>query len=382
MVEITADKLWIDGCFDFAHHGHAGAMLQARRLGNELYVGIHSDADIAANKGPTVMSLEERVLAVTGCKWSTTPVPGAPYVTQPAVMDQYGCQFVVHGDDITTDADGNDCYQEVKDLGRFVVVKRTPNISTTDLVGRMLLLTKTHHIPGFSSKQPHPLLTEEAIDKFAQYASAADGKQAHSAVYIYDNSKVKQIVSPSLAISTSLQNPTQRIFYVDGGFDLFFMGHIECLRLVHEAAQKENALIVVAIHDDYTVNQYKKLNYPIMNLQERALCVLQCKYVDTVILGAPYVPTKEFLDLLPFKVTDVFHGPTEVASAGTEDPYKDIKDMGIYRLVGEHKYKDVSTATIVDRVLKNREVFEARQRKKGWKSEREKVLELAEKNSR
>lgn len=40
--------------------GHAGAMLQARQLGNELVVGIHSDESILENKGPTVMTLEER----------------------------------------------------------------------------------------------------------------------------------------------------------------------------------------------------------------------------------------------------------------------------------------------------------------------------------
>lgn len=40
--------------------GHAGAMVQARQLGDELYVGVHSDEAILANKGPTVMNLEER----------------------------------------------------------------------------------------------------------------------------------------------------------------------------------------------------------------------------------------------------------------------------------------------------------------------------------
>jgi ethanolamine-phosphate cytidylyltransferase len=40
--------------------GHAGAMVQARQLGDELYVGVHSDEEILANKGPTVMTLEER----------------------------------------------------------------------------------------------------------------------------------------------------------------------------------------------------------------------------------------------------------------------------------------------------------------------------------
>lgn len=41
--------------------GHAGAMVQARQLGDELYVGVHSDEEIMANKGPTVMTLEERL---------------------------------------------------------------------------------------------------------------------------------------------------------------------------------------------------------------------------------------------------------------------------------------------------------------------------------
>jgi glycerol-3-phosphate cytidylyltransferase-like family protein len=35
-------------------------MLQARRLGKQLFVGIHSDEEIIEHKGPTVMTLEER----------------------------------------------------------------------------------------------------------------------------------------------------------------------------------------------------------------------------------------------------------------------------------------------------------------------------------
>jgi len=35
-------------------------MLQARQLGNELFVGVHSDEAIMENKGPTVMRLDER----------------------------------------------------------------------------------------------------------------------------------------------------------------------------------------------------------------------------------------------------------------------------------------------------------------------------------
>lgn len=40
-------------------------MLQARRLGKKLLVGIHSDEEIMDNKGPTVMTLKERLVPLT-----------------------------------------------------------------------------------------------------------------------------------------------------------------------------------------------------------------------------------------------------------------------------------------------------------------------------
>ena len=44
-------------------------MVQARQLGDELYAGVHSDEDILANKGPTVMTLEERcVVPCRACR--------------------------------------------------------------------------------------------------------------------------------------------------------------------------------------------------------------------------------------------------------------------------------------------------------------------------
>ncbi len=39
-------------------------MLQARQLGTELLVGVHSDESIMENKGPTVMRLDERSAAI------------------------------------------------------------------------------------------------------------------------------------------------------------------------------------------------------------------------------------------------------------------------------------------------------------------------------
>jgi len=36
-------RVWVDGCFDMVHFGHANALRQAKGLGTKLIVGVHSD---------------------------------------------------------------------------------------------------------------------------------------------------------------------------------------------------------------------------------------------------------------------------------------------------------------------------------------------------
>lgn len=376
-------RIWIDGCFDFAHHGHSGAMLQARQHGKELYVGVHSDEEILENKGPVVMKLAERMEAVEGCRWCTHAVAGAPYVTDPNVMDQYGCKYVVHGDDITTDANGNDCYQTMKDMGRFIVVKRTPNISTTDLVGRMLLYSKKHHLPdvraaefaNFFKGQPvdNDLLSADSIERYKQYATCEDGLNPGVAVLVHtgDDGKLHKLIKPDRIRWAA----SKQIYYVDGGFDLFSPGHIVALKQLKKVADAAGALLLVGLQSDSCVNAQKGLNYPIMNLLERSLCVLQSKYVDGIVIGAPYKPTESYIKQFPKQVTKVFHGPTHLSEG---DPYEEVQKLGIFEQIGDHQYADMTTEQIVERVLDNRKLYEERQRKKGWKSQHEKELRQAE----
>ncbi|EWC44272.1 hypothetical protein DRE_01098 [Drechslerella stenobrocha 248] len=368
-VPVSEDRIWVDGCFDFSHHGHAGAMLQAKQLGRYLVVGIHSDEEITVNKGPTVMNLKERVSAVDACKWSDLSVPDAPYVTQIPWLNHFGCHYVVHGDDVTTDADGNDCYRLVKAEDRFKIVKRTPGISTTDLVGRMLLCTKQHHIKDITALLKRE---DDTMRRFEMYATDSSGLAPGSTVWTYDTS------APSIRrlVAGIDPQPDQRIIYVDGGFDLFSSGQIEFLRLVVDAEKQRDPAalppyVVAGIHDDLTINKNKGLNYPIMNAVERALCVLQCRYVNAVILDAPFDPTKAFLgvvaDAIGAPVSAVYHGPTSfMPSEG--DPYADAKEMGIFHQVESHDFEDVNAGTIMERIVAARERFEERQRKKGVKA--------------
>lgn len=57
-------RVYMDGCFDMMHYGHCNALRQARALGDQLVVGVVSDEEIIANKGPPVTPLHERSLSI------------------------------------------------------------------------------------------------------------------------------------------------------------------------------------------------------------------------------------------------------------------------------------------------------------------------------
>lgn len=78
---------------------------------------------------------------------------GAP--RQGPTLDSAPCPLCVP-DDITLTVDGKDTYEEVKREGRYRECKRTQGVSTTDLVGRMLLMTKAHHSNMVSDGAPAP----------------------------------------------------------------------------------------------------------------------------------------------------------------------------------------------------------------------------------
>lgn len=73
---------------------------------------------------------------------------------------------------------------------------------------------------------------------------------------------------------------------------MFSLSHT---RLYNRVAKQLGDFLLVGICDDETVNKHKGENWPIMNLHERTLCVLSCRYVNEVIIGAPWAITKDLI---------------------------------------------------------------------------------------
>lgn len=352
-------RVWCDGCYDMVHFGHANQMRQAKLMGSHLSVGVHSDEEITKHKGPPVFTENERYKMVRGIKWVDEVVKNAPYITTLETLDEYNCDFCVHGDDITCTADGQDTYHIVKSAGRYKECKRTEGVSTTNLVGRMLLMTKSHFNHGTPICSFRP-------DQIEQTSSDSSAKSPYTGVSHFLPSSQK-IVQFSDGKDPA---PGDRIVYAAGAFDMFHVGLLDFL----EKAKELGDYLIVGLHTDMAVNRYKGSNYPIMNLHERVLSVLACRYVNQVIIGAPYDVTEELIK--QFKINVVAHGKTPIMpTVDNKDPYLVPKKMGIYQEVNSEN--TLTTADIVERIIRHRLEYEARNKKKEQKELR--ILEALEK---
>nr|KAJ3420045.1 hypothetical protein HK105_006179 [Polyrhizophydium stewartii] len=312
-------------------------------MGDVLVVGVHSDAEIERNKGPTVMREDERYAAVRACKWVDEVVEDAPYLTRVEFLDKYDCDFCVHGDDVTTMADGSDCYHEVKAAGRYRECKRTEGISTTDLVERMLFLKNNPLLAGSSLdyKRPQAFAVHDTEEKLRLFA----------------NNRKPQV-------------GVDRIVYVGGAFDMFHPGHIEFLK----GARQQGTFLIAGIYSDENVSLTRHSKYPIMNLHERALSVLACRYVDDIVLDAPVAPTLDFLEQHHIDV--VCNTTFASAASPDQDVFRAAKDAGKYCEI-ENPVPHASSDAIVTRILDNHLKYEERNRRKAAKAALEAQLEAA-----
>ena len=198
----------------------------------------------------------------------------------------------------------------------------------------MLLCTKNHFIKslervlsgeeGPGSAQERNQVGKEMKQRIRDYASDKSGLLPGPVVMSWNTldspAQADQSVASgffSTMVDGTPPRPGQRIIYVDGGFDLFSSGHIEFLQKV---AQREDelgstsgwfeksasdvriekagvdygpAFLIAGIHDDGIINSWKGLNYPIMNIFERGLCVLQCR-----VSALPQCTFYDFTDLI------------------------------------------------------------------------------------
>ncbi|KAM0677899.1 choline phosphate cytidylyltransferase [Binucleata daphniae] len=347
-------KVFIDGCFDLFHYGHANALRQAKDLGSHLTAGVCSTITTKKYKNTPIMTDLERYEVLNACKFVDVVVNDAPYFLDMELVKSLGCELVVHGDDEIIDTTGNDCYGTAKKLNQFKQFNRTLGISTSEIVGRMIYREEkkkklSHEIETYHKK----LMKEFANDKYStnNIDKTINNKiisehnknnecytklnNTTNLINQHVNNTNSVLKNERLVYETKEDNLASKVIYIDGTFDLYHAGHTT---IIKEAKQRGDKLIVGLHGDDEIYKQ--KGEEPIMRYNERKLCLLSNKHIDKIIDYAPYKPNKDFL---ADNLID------EIVIGKAKQGLLDYNNVYAY----EHKFSYLNVETVCRRIMCN-----------------------------
>jgi cytidyltransferase-like protein len=129
-------RVYADMVGDLFHHGHVEFLRRARDLGDELVVGVHSDATAESYKRTPVMTLDERVRVVEACRYVDEVIPDAPFGIGADWLSRHRIDLVVHGDDLDEHATTL-MYRIPRELGILRTIPYTKGISSSEILRRL-----------------------------------------------------------------------------------------------------------------------------------------------------------------------------------------------------------------------------------------------------
>ncbi|KAI1726471.1 cytidylyltransferase-like domain-containing protein [Ditylenchus destructor] len=139
--EMKIVRIYSDGVYDLFHNGHAEQLRQAKTFlpNTYLIVGVCTDDDVLAYKGtPPVMNHEERCAIVSHCRYVDEVHRTPPFYPTLEFVNSIKADLVAH-DAIPYISPGSfDCYAPFKERDRFLATKRTPCVSTSEVLSRIV----------------------------------------------------------------------------------------------------------------------------------------------------------------------------------------------------------------------------------------------------
>ena len=346
-------RIYMDGVFDIIHSGHFNAFRQAQYLGDILVCGLNSDADVAKAKGKTLMDIKERSTLAGASKWIGELALDTPYTPTVETLDTYNCDYLAHGDDIPTNEHGNTIYDEIIAKKRLRVFRRTEGISTTVIIGRLLLGMKDK-FDALDEKDENNLKIKKSYEDLEKASNLQFGTMTTLLTTSY------RIADFS---NKKMPNPGDKVVYICGEFDVLHMTHIEALKKAKESGD----FVYVGVYDDITVNKRKGKYNPVLNINERCLNLLALKYVDDVVFGAPEIITQDLIHNLNVDVVIQFITPK--MKEGNCD--KEEKIFEAAKKVGKLKEIEIngelSNDVLSEKIWENKEQYISKYIKKSAK---------------
>lgn len=146
---LKPQRVAVHGVFDVLHAGHLNLLARAWLLFGSVTAAVDADALVKQYKRTPATSTSERLRHVASLRWveqtvlvasmATGPSCYAPFGGSPAGADRFfhenGLDMLVCGIDETGPAYIDRWYRHARDTGRLATTDRTPDISTTKILG-------------------------------------------------------------------------------------------------------------------------------------------------------------------------------------------------------------------------------------------------------
>jgi len=178
-------RIYADGVYDLFHFGHALQLRQAKLAFPSVYllVGVCSDEIVKAYKARSIMTTAERCEAARHCRWVDEIVFDAPWVIDADFLEKWKIDYVAH-DEVPYASEGyEDVYSLVKSQGKFIPTRRTPGVSTSELLERIVSGYRNRLFDDKLVKMGHAELRAEGSDFDESRHASANASRTMSPVH-------------------------------------------------------------------------------------------------------------------------------------------------------------------------------------------------------
>eukprot|EP00899_Mesostigma_viride_P008031 jgi/Mesvir1/17229/Mv07643-RA.1 len=163
--------------------------------------------------------------------------------------------------------------------------------------------------------------------------------------------------------------------YADGIYDMFHFGHARALEQAKKAFP--NTHLIVGCCSDKLTHEFK--GKTVMTEQERYESLRHCRWIDEIVMDAPWVITEEFMKThrIDYVAHDALPYVDTSGTASSGDVYAWVKQVG--RFKETQRTEGVSTSDLIMRIVRDYNVYVLRNLKRGMTRKELHVSYLKEK---